>query len=84
MKTLKIATFIIISFLSVKAQNLATDSLGNFYAITRTIAHDSTTGKTYTNSKGVVYQVYQGTRGGLYYGVTSRTGKYYRRYLKID
>ncbi len=83
MKTLKITAFIILSFLSYSVKSQTIDSLGNYHAIIKTV-NDSITGKTYTNSKGVVYPVYQGARGGVYYWVKAKKGNYYKKYLKLN
>jgi hypothetical protein len=67
------------------AQNVKADSNGNFHALSkqRETFSDSTTTKTYTDSKGKTYPVYIGAKGSFYVGrISSKTGKYYRQYLK--
>jgi hypothetical protein len=67
------------------AQNVKADSNGNFHALTkqRETHSDSTTTKTYTDSKGKTYPVYIGSKGSFYVGrISGKTGKYYRQYLK--
>jgi len=59
---------------------------GNFVAVTSTkIAFtDTITGKTYTDSKGVVYPVYTSKNEKLYVWKTSRNGNLYKFYLKPE
>lgn len=53
--------------------------------VLHTIKKAAITGKTYTDSKGKIYPVYQGSRGGFYFWAISRnTGKAYKRYLKLN
>ena len=44
--------------------------------------NDSITGNIYT-SKGVVYPVYKGKRGGIYIWKTSKKGNKYKHYLSV-
>jgi hypothetical protein len=44
--------------------------------------NDSITGNIYT-SKGTVYPVYKGKRGGLYIWKTSKKGTKYKKYLSV-
>jgi len=67
------------------AQNVQRDNNGNFIAVTKLqeFPQDSTTGKTYTDSKGKQFPVYVGSKGSFYVGrISGKTGKYYRQYLK--
>jgi len=66
-------------------QTVTQDEHGNLHAKPREVAlRDSTTRQTFTDSKGQVHPVYKGAKGSLYYGVTSKKGSYYRRYLKVE
>lgn len=73
--------------LGVNAQNAVQDKDGNYVALTteQTAFTDTVTGKTYTDAKGVVYDVYQGRKGGVYYWkISSKTGKPYKRYINTE
>jgi len=67
--------------------NTEVTSDGNYKAITRARLEQTKpkdTGKTYTDSKGVKYPVYQGPKGGLFiYRTSQKTGKEYKYYLKV-
>lgn len=41
------------------------------------------TGKTFTDTKGNVYPVYESNKGKLFYLRTSKAGKEYKVYLKL-
>lgn len=69
--------------MSADAQTIRRDSAGNYVAV-GTVVLDSTTGKTFTDTRGQVYPVYQSVRGKLYIWRVSKTGKAYRQYLKVE
>ena len=74
--------------LSVSAQ-LTTDANGNFIHTKKaTTTVDSLTSKTYTDHNGVIEKVYSvsKTEPRVYYvpRISTKTGKYYRRYLKTE
>ena len=78
---------LLIATLSTQGQNVVRDKEGNFQEIApeRTAKHDSTTVYTYTDSKGIVWPVFKGKRGGMYIGRRSKkTGNHYRKYLKTE
>ena len=67
------------------AQTVTVDEHGNLHAKPKVTAlRDSTTGKTFTDPKGEVHPVYKGTKGSLYYCQVSKSGNFYRRYLKVE
>lgn len=71
--------------LSLLGQNVQRDSTGNFHAVSRTKAvQDSTTTFTFTDAKGVKHPVYVGGKGAYFLARTSKSGKYYRQYLKTE
>lgn len=77
-----IFTAAIFAALGAQAQEIKTDTEGNFYEVPKTVqAHDSTTAKTYTDAEGKTEPVFIGKRGSYYIGVISRSGNYYRKYL---
>jgi len=87
MRTLIFITLFAAS-LSVNAQ-ITTDANGNFVHTKKaTVVVDSLTTKTYTDYKGVTEKVYSvsKTEPRAYYvpRISTRTGKYYRRYLKAE
>lgn len=80
-----LGTALIFAANNANAQNVIKDEHGNLHAKPREVSlRDSTTGKTFTDIKGQVHPVYKGAKGALYYGQTSKSGNYYRRYLKED
>ena len=85
MKTLLFITIFTAS-LSVSAQ-LTTDANGNFIH-TKKATVDSLTSKTYTDHNGVTEKVYSvsKTEPRVYYvpRISTKSGKYYRRYLKTE
>jgi len=76
---------LILSF-PANAQNAKVDATGNYTAIN--YAKDSTTGKptgkTFTDAKGIKYPVLISTNGKLYYMRTSKAGKVYKAYIKVN
>lgn len=72
--------------LSCDAQTTARDAQGNYIAAPREVKaeQDTVTGLTYTDAKGVVRPVYVGGKGSHYVARVSKSGKYYRQYLKKD
>ena len=87
MRTLIFITLFAAS-LSVNAQ-ISTDANGNFIHTKKATATvDSLTTKTYTDQSGAVEKVYSVSRTEprAYYvpRISKKSGKYYRRYLKIE
>jgi hypothetical protein len=76
-----------ISF-SASSQNVQRTEDGNFIDLPGKITSsksDSISGYIYTSSKDVVYPVYRGPQGGFYiWRVSKKTGKRYKKYLKVD
>lgn len=72
--------------LSCDAQTTTRDAQGNYIAAPREVKseRDTVTGLTYTDAKGVVHTVYVGGKGSHYVARVSKSGKYYRQYLKKD
>ncbi len=72
--------------LEVSAQSVSRDAEGNFLAKARVqAAHDSTTTYTYTDGKGKVEPVFVGKKGGYYLvRISKKSGKFYRKYLKLE
>ena len=61
-------------------QTVKQDAHGNYVAVKR--AETATkTGNTYTDSKGVVYDVYRSAKGKLFYYRTSKAGNVYKAYI---
>ena len=74
-------TLLLVSNISF-SQVIQTES-GNYIDANITPAHtDSITGNIYT-SKGIVYPVYKGKKGGLYIWRTSKKGTKYKKYLSV-
>lgn len=86
MKKLIILSLILISFTGVNAQNAKQDATGNYIALNH--SQDSSkatkTGRTFTDSKGIVYDVFESKNGKLFYNrISKNTGNPYRAYLKL-
>lgn len=79
----------VISLLSIGAYSqtvVTTNAQGNYVAVStpKVKVEDKDTGKTFTDSKGVVYKVYQTSTGRLYIlRKSKRTGKEYKQYLDV-
>lgn len=70
---------------AAKGQNVTKDAAGNYIAVKEVRAErDSVTGKTFTDVKGQVFQLYRGAKGGLYYWRRSVKGNMYRVCIKQD
>lgn len=85
MKQLLFIIALSLTMFTVQAQSqVKQDSTGNYYSVTKTKEPARSTGKTFTDSKGVVYPVMQSASGKLYVIRTSKkTGKTYKQYLKL-
>jgi hypothetical protein len=85
MKKILIA-FALCTAIAGHAQNAKKDASGNYVAISK--IKDTTytpTGKTYTDSKGVVYPVLITATGKVFVvRISKKTGKTYKQYLKVN
>ena len=77
---------ILVLIISATAQTKVTrDQQGNYVSTTTTKVEPKNTGKTYTDSKGVKYPVYESANGKLYIIRTSKkSGNQYKQYLTIQ
>jgi spermidine/putrescine-binding protein len=68
-----------------KAQNAKVDATGNYTAVSKAVEADSakTTGKTFTDHKGVKFDVKISPKGKMFYVRTSKAGNSYKVYLKF-
>ena len=78
---MKQLVFIALLLIGMTATAQTRDANGNYFA-KATVVQDSTTRFTFTDSKGIIYPVYQGTKGAHYVIRTSKAGKVYRQYLR--
>lgn len=81
-------TLLIVLMLSFtgSAQNAKVGKDGNYYAAStaKSTQPAKSTGKTYTDAKGIVYPVQESAKGKLFIIRTSKkTGKEYKQYLKL-
>lgn len=89
-KIIAIVIFIILSLsLNVIGQTrVKVDSKGNYSAVAKQSANSTSkaikTDKTYTDSKGKKYEVWQSVRGKLFIIRTSAKGNEYKQYLSIN
>lgn len=86
MKHLLLILFLAIATIGTAQQKVTTDSLtGNLVSIVQIEQRDSTTGKTFVDSKGKQYDVFISKTGKSYIMRQSKkTGKFYRSYLLIQ
>lgn len=86
MRLIIIAVIACIASYHACGQTIRKDAQGNYHAVkdsSKSVAIP--TGKTYTDSKGVVYPVFKTSKGKLFVEKTSgKTGKKYRYYLKLN
>ena len=79
MKNLILAVLLLLAA-PAAGQTVKQDANGNYVAVKR--AETATkTGNTYTDSKGVVYDVYRSAKGKLFYYRTSKAGNVYKAYI---
>jgi len=78
------ALIIFCSFFTACSQNAKVDANGNFTAIKKQASNsDKKTGKTFTDTNGIVYDVFESKNGKLYYFKTSaKSGNIYKVYIK--
>lgn len=69
---------------NVFSQTVTRDASGNYFAVKKqTVATvGKPTGNTFTDTKGIVYPLYESERGKLYYTRTSKAGNTYKVYIK--
>ena len=86
LNTLAALTLFAASTYTATAQStLKRDVNGNYTQVKAQEAkHDSTTVNTYTDSKGNTEPIFKGKRGGYYVCRTSKSGNFYRKYLKTE
>lgn len=82
MKKLILAVMLLLAAPAV-GQTVKQDAHGNYVAVKRAEGYTKT-GQTYTDSKGVVYDVFRSVKGKLFYFRTSKTGNVYRCYLNLN
>lgn len=85
MKTMLIILSLLIVSLTCLSQ-VKVDKSGNYVQVESVSGKRDTvnTGKTFTDSKGKVYPVFKSSTGKLYVGKVSKSGNYYRYYLKVN
>lgn len=80
-----IISVLILCSASAFGQNAVRSDDGNFQSVAKSKAvADSTTTFTFTDSKGAVHPVFVGSKGAFFIGKVSKSGKYYRYYLKTE
>jgi len=79
-----VTLLIVLSPLFGLSQNARKLPSGDYISIEK--SKDSTaTGKTFTSKDGQIYPVYANVKGKMFHcSVSKKTGKTYRRYLKIE
>jgi len=84
MKAIIVILFTMLSF--TLSSQIKVDNKGNYVQETTVSGKRDTvnTGKTFTDAKGVVYPVFKSSTRKLYVGKVSKSGNYYRYYLKIE
>lgn len=66
------------------AQTIKQDSNGNYYQVKDSVNTGKETGKTFTDTKGQKYNIYESKNGKLYIIRTSKSGNVYKSYLKLE
>ena len=85
MKTLCIAMFLLLGLGLSATTQVKVDSNGNYVSVIKSSKRDTVdTKKLYVDSKGIQYPVFKSATGKLYCPRVSKTGKYYRYYLKVN
>lgn len=89
-----IGSILIILFAGVMAAanaqtKVKTDAQGNYITVKKERKAQeakpaTNTGKTFTDATGKVYPVYQSEKGNLFITRTSKSGKEYKQYLKVE
>jgi hypothetical protein len=83
MKKLSIIITIMLLTFGAQCQHIKMDANGNYTSVKKQKSEPTNIGKTYTDSKGVVYPIYKGAKGGMFIIRTSaKTNKTYKQYLK--
>ncbi len=85
MKKAIILAAILMSFNGLFAQNATTTKEGNYIALNSPKKENTNkqTGKTFTDTKGNVYPVFESSKGKLFYTRISKAGNEYKVYLKL-
>ncbi len=83
MKKAIVLLSLIFIFLGGYSQNAKLDASGNYIAVKSVQDSAKATGKTFTDSKGIVYPLMQSAKGKLYYTRVSKTGNEYKVYIKL-
>ena len=86
MKKLFLVAVLAIVFCGVNAQTIVKrDSLGIYTSgQVSTKTPDKKTGDKYRDSKGNLYDIYVGSKGGKYIIKTKKDGTKYKSYLKLE
>lgn len=86
MKKAMVFLFAFILTMGVKAQTVKQDANGNFIAVKTEATKEpaKNTGKTFTDTKGNVYPVFESKNGKLFYTRTSKAGNEYKIYIKVQ
>lgn len=84
MKTLITLMLLVLGTMTLHAQT-GIDKDGNFYQTSKSKTPPKSTNKTYTNSKGDKYPVFETATGKMFINMKSKkSGKEYRKYLEFD
>lgn len=84
MKRLLISTALVFISIFGYSQNVKVDPSGNYIEMKKLVKDSSKpTGKTFTTSKGEIFQVYISGKDKLYVIRTSKSGTQYKQYLKL-
>lgn len=86
MKKLILIPALFIVFCAGAQTKVVKDANGNYVALSHKAdsTRNKATGKTFTDSKGKTYPVYESVNGKLFYYRTSRNGNVYKAYIKTD
>lgn len=85
-KTILTTVIILTAIFNSYSQKVIKDSAGNYTQIkqTRTGTEATKTGQTYTTTDGQTYPIFMSAKGKLFICRTSKNGKEYKQYLKLN
>lgn len=77
---MKYILLLLLMYTAPARAQMVQDAQGNYTMI---IAKAQSTGKTFTDAKGIKYPIMQSIKGKYFIVRTSKQGKAYKQYLKI-
>ena len=82
-KVIILLSAVFVLSLAGSAQNSKVNASGNYVSVAKVREPAKNSGKTFTDSKGIVYPVLESAKGKLFYTRVSKAGNEYNVYLKF-